>query len=162
MRSVRCAEAENRIKEAQVGLFATRTSCQHFQSNQLRMLLAALGFVLIERLRALALQGTALASAQVYTLRIKLLHKLVPSSRATPGAFACIWPQIGPVPLRCRRSWGPGAARQSGQPTVHVRAVLESIDLQIQNTVGAVGAPPHLPVAPRTTASSRVMSRPRL
>jgi len=34
-------EAENRIKEAQVGLFATRTSCQHFQSNQLRVLLAA-------------------------------------------------------------------------------------------------------------------------
>ena len=57
----------------QVGLFATRTSCQHFQSNQLRMLLAALGYVLIERLRALALQGTALASAQVDTLRIKLL-----------------------------------------------------------------------------------------
>ena len=26
-------EAENRIKEAQVGLFATRTSCHHFQSN---------------------------------------------------------------------------------------------------------------------------------
>ena len=37
-------EAENRIKEAQVGLFATRTSCQHFQSNQLRMMLAALGY----------------------------------------------------------------------------------------------------------------------
>lgn len=64
-------EAENRIKEAQVGLFATRTSCQHFQGNQLRVLLAALGYVLIERLRALALQGTALACAQVDTLRIK-------------------------------------------------------------------------------------------
>ena len=66
-------EAENRIKEAQVGLFATRTSCQHFQGNQLRVLLAALGYVLIERLRALALQGTALATAQVDTLRNKLL-----------------------------------------------------------------------------------------
>lgn len=66
-------EAENRIKEAQVGLFATRTSCQRFQSNQLRMLLAALGYVLIERLRALALKGTKLATAQVDTLRIKLL-----------------------------------------------------------------------------------------
>ena len=66
-------EAENRIKEAQVGLFATRTSCHHFQSNQLRMLLAALGYVLIERLRALALQGTELAYAQIDTLRIKLL-----------------------------------------------------------------------------------------
>ena len=66
-------EAENRIKEAQVGLFATRTSCQHFQGNQLRVLLAALGYVLIERLLALALQGTALATAQVDTLRNKLL-----------------------------------------------------------------------------------------
>jgi len=76
-------EAENRIKEAQVGLFATRTSCQHFQSNQLRMLLAALGYVLIERLRALALQGTALATAQVDTLRIKLLKVAAVITRNT-------------------------------------------------------------------------------
>jgi hypothetical protein len=39
-------------KEAWVSLFATRTSCQYFQGNQLRMMLAALGYVLIERLRA--------------------------------------------------------------------------------------------------------------
>lgn len=66
-------ECENRIKEAQVGLFATRTSCHVFQSNQLRMLLAALGYVLVERLRALALVGTQLATAQIGTLRTKLL-----------------------------------------------------------------------------------------
>ena len=76
-------EAENRIKEAQVGLFATRTSCQHFQSNQLRVLLAALGYVLIERLRALALKGTALANAQVDTLRIKLLKVAAVVTRNT-------------------------------------------------------------------------------
>ena len=76
-------EAENRIKEAQVGLFATRTSCQHFQGNQLRMLLAALGYVLIERLRALALVGTALATAQVDTLRIKLLKLAAVVTRNT-------------------------------------------------------------------------------
>jgi hypothetical protein len=76
-------EAENRIKEAQVGLFATRTSCQHFHSNQLRVLLAALGYVLIERLRALALQGTALANAQVDTLRIKLLKLAAVVTRNT-------------------------------------------------------------------------------
>ena len=76
-------EAENRIKEAQVGLFATRTSCQQFQSNQLRMLLAALGYVLIERLRALALQGTVLAKAQVDTLRIKLLKLAAVVTRNT-------------------------------------------------------------------------------
>jgi len=76
-------EAENRIKEAQVGLFATRTSCQHFHSNQLRVLLAALGYVLIERLRALALRGTALANAQVDTLRIKLLKVAAVVTRNT-------------------------------------------------------------------------------
>lgn len=76
-------EAENRIKEAQVGLFATRTSCQHFQGNQLRVLLAALGYCLIERLRALALQGTVLATAQVQTLRIKLLKVAAVVTRNT-------------------------------------------------------------------------------
>jgi hypothetical protein len=76
-------EAENRIKEAQVGLFATRTSCQQFQSNQLRMLLAALGYVLIERLRALALKGTKLAKAQIDTLRIKLLKLAAVVTRNT-------------------------------------------------------------------------------
>jgi len=76
-------EAENRIKEAQVGLFAIRTSCHAFASNQLRVLLAALGYVLIERLRALALQGTVLATAQVDTLRIKLLKVAAVITRNT-------------------------------------------------------------------------------
>lgn len=84
-------EAENRIKEAQVGLFATRTSCRTMRSNQLCMLLAALGYVRIERLRALALQGTALATAQVYALRVKLLkvsrrgNTRHPSHPSVPG-----------------------------------------------------------------------------
>jgi len=76
-------EAENRIKEAQVGLFATRTSCHVLRSNQLRMLLAALGYVLVQRLRALALQGTELATAQVDTLRIKLLKVAAVVTRNT-------------------------------------------------------------------------------
>jgi Transposase DDE domain group 1 len=66
-------EAENRIKEAQIGLFATRTSCRYFAANQLRVLLAARGYVLVERMRALALQGTELATAQIDTLRVRLL-----------------------------------------------------------------------------------------
>lgn len=79
-------EAENRIRQAQVGLFATRTRCQHVQSNQLRMLLAALGYVLIERLRALALKGTKLATAQVILargLRIKVLKLAAVVTRNT-------------------------------------------------------------------------------
>jgi hypothetical protein len=88
-------EAENRIKEAQVGLFATRTSCHAFASNQLRVLLAALAYVLIERLRTLALQGTALASAQIDTLRIKLLKLAAVVTRNTRRIrlyFASNWP----------------------------------------------------------------------
>jgi hypothetical protein len=88
-------EAENRIKEAQVGMFATRTSCHVFQSNPLRMLLSALGYVLIERLRALALKGTALATAQVDTLRIELLKLAAVVTRNTRRIrlyFASNWP----------------------------------------------------------------------
>jgi hypothetical protein len=91
-------ETENRIKEAQVGLFATRTSCHYFQSNQLRVLLAALGYVLIERLRALALQGTALANAQVDTLRVKLLKLAAVVTRNTRRIrlyLASNWPSAG-------------------------------------------------------------------
>jgi hypothetical protein len=88
-------EAENRIKEAQVGLFATRTSCHVFAANQLRVLLAALAYVLIERLRALALQGTELASAQIDTLRIRLLKLAAVITRNTRRIrlyFASNWP----------------------------------------------------------------------
>ena len=55
-------EAENRIKEAQLGLFGTRASCHVLRANQFRLLLAALAYMLMQRLRALALQGTELAS----------------------------------------------------------------------------------------------------
>jgi hypothetical protein len=88
-------EAENRIKEAQVGLFATRTSCHVFASNQLRVLLAALAYVLIERMRAMALQGTELANAQIDTLRIKLLKLAAVVTRNTRRIrlyFASNWP----------------------------------------------------------------------
>jgi Transposase DDE domain group 1 len=47
------------------------------------MLLAALGYVLIERLRALALVDTTLATAQVDTLRIKLLKLAAVVTRNT-------------------------------------------------------------------------------
>ncbi len=88
-------EAENRIKEAQVGLFATRTSCHVFASNQLRVLLAALAYVLIERMRALALQATELATAQIDTLRIRLLKLAAVITRNTRRIrlyFASNWP----------------------------------------------------------------------
>jgi hypothetical protein len=66
-------EMENRIKEQQLGLFADRTSCHGWWANQFRLLLSSCAYVLMERLRALALAGTELARAQVGTIRLKLL-----------------------------------------------------------------------------------------
>ena len=66
-------EAENRIKEAQLGLFADRTSCHYFAANQFRLLLSSLAYVLVERLRALGLNDTEFARCQASTLRTKLL-----------------------------------------------------------------------------------------
>ncbi len=66
-------EMENRIKEQQLGLFADRTSCGSWWANQFRLLLSSCGYVLLERMRALALAGTELARAQVGTIRLKLL-----------------------------------------------------------------------------------------
>src|SRR5208282_3261585 len=72
---VYCArgEMENRIKEQQLGLFADRTSCHGWWANQFRLLLSSCAYVLMERLRTLALAGTELARAQVSTIRLKLL-----------------------------------------------------------------------------------------
>jgi len=66
-------EMENRIKEQQLGLFADRTSCHHWWPNQFRLILSSLSYILLERLRSLALSGTELARSQVNTLRLKLL-----------------------------------------------------------------------------------------
>jgi GNAT superfamily N-acetyltransferase len=66
-------EAENRIKEAQLDLFGTRASCHRFAANQLRILLAALAYTLIERLRAIALKSTELERATAATIRVRLL-----------------------------------------------------------------------------------------
>ena len=66
-------DAENRIKEQQLGLFADRTSCNGFQANQFRVLLSAAAYVLVETLRRIGLAGTELATAQATTIRLKLL-----------------------------------------------------------------------------------------
>ena len=45
-------EAENRIKEAQLDLFGTRTSCHKFLANWLRILFSALAYTLMQALRS--------------------------------------------------------------------------------------------------------------
>ena len=72
---VYCArgEMENHIKEQQLGLFADRTSAHQWWTNQFRLLLSSLAYVLMETIRRLALHDTELAHVQVGTLRLKLL-----------------------------------------------------------------------------------------
>lgn len=53
------------------------------RSNQLCMLLSALGYVLVARLRAQALRGYELATTEVDILRIKLLKVATVLSRNT-------------------------------------------------------------------------------
>lgn len=66
-------EMENRIKEQQLFLFADRTSTHALRSNQLRVLFSTMASVLHKALKEFGLKGTALATAQVRTVRTRLL-----------------------------------------------------------------------------------------
>ena len=65
-------DVENRIKELKEDLYLDRTSCSRFLANQLRVLMTAAAYALLQELR-LKLKRTSLAHAQVATLRLKLL-----------------------------------------------------------------------------------------
>jgi Transposase DDE domain group 1 len=65
-------EMENRIKE-QGMLFHDRLSTATMRSNQLRLYLSGMAYVLVHGLRRLALAGTEWANAQVATIRTRLL-----------------------------------------------------------------------------------------
>jgi hypothetical protein len=65
-------DVENRIKELKLELKADRLSCHRFLANQFRLLLHTAAYCLFWLLRH-HLQGTELATAQVNTLRLKLL-----------------------------------------------------------------------------------------
>lgn len=101
---VYCArgDIENRIKELHDGLQIDRTSCCRFWANQLRVLLTAAAYVLMQELRLRAAR-TACARTQVSGLRERLLklgvHVVVSVRRivlhlptATPDLHA--WRQI--------------------------------------------------------------------
>lgn len=109
-------EMENRIKEQQLYLFADRTSTHGLRSNQLRVLFSTMAYVLHKALKEFGLTGTALATAQVQTVRTKLLkiggrinvsvrRVLLSLSQASPvrGVFEqvlCNLRRPGHVPLR--------------------------------------------------------------
>ena len=107
-------DMENRIKEQQLALFADRTSTHELHANQLRLYFSSFAYVLIQTLRRLVLQGTALARAQCGTIRLKLLKVGVQvriSVRKVWLAFAESYPyaalfrqvltRLQAIPLRC-------------------------------------------------------------
>jgi len=65
-------DMENRIKE-QFSLFADRVSAETMRANQLRLYLSTIAYILVSGLRRLGLKATALADAQVSTIRTTLL-----------------------------------------------------------------------------------------
>jgi hypothetical protein len=72
---VYCARGnmENVLKQQVLDLQADRLSTHHLASNQLRLWLATFAYLMLERMRALTLQGTELASATAGTIRVRLL-----------------------------------------------------------------------------------------
>src|SRR5881409_2117676 len=69
-------DMENRLKELQQGLAMDRTSCSRFAANQLRLLFSLAAYVLFQVLQSWA-RATAVGSAQVWTLRERLLKVAV-------------------------------------------------------------------------------------
>lgn len=67
-------EAENRIKEQQLGLFGTRLSTPTLRGNAVRMAMSAMAYVLTCALRRLGLAGTEMERAQADTIRLRLLR----------------------------------------------------------------------------------------
>jgi DDE family transposase len=91
-------EIENRIKELHHGLAIDRTSCSRFLANQLRVLLTAAAFVLLQEVRRRA-AGTRFHRTQVWTLReqlFKLGARVVTSARRVvlhlPASFPFVVP----------------------------------------------------------------------
>jgi len=70
-------EMENRIKEQHLMLFAEGTSAATMRANRLRLYFSSIAYVLVDALRRLALAGTALARAQVTTIRLTLVRRIL-------------------------------------------------------------------------------------
>jgi hypothetical protein len=65
-------DAENRIKEQQLYLFADSLPCERMRANQIRLFLSSFAYVLDMLLRRDGLAGTALERAQCHTIRERL------------------------------------------------------------------------------------------
>lgn len=91
-------QAENFIKDLKNEVAADRLSCSAYRANAFRLQLHALAYNLLVLFRRLALRGTALASATIGTIRLRLLKV---------GARVC---------RSVRRLWFHLASGWPGQP----------------------------------------------
>jgi len=96
-------EMENRIKE-QLSLFADRMSTETLRSNQLRLYLSSMAYVLVHALRRLGLQGTEWAEAQVHTIRLRLL-KIAAQVRITARRIWILYSSSYPWKHLYRTVW---------------------------------------------------------
>jgi hypothetical protein len=106
--TVYCArgEMENRLKECQGDLFADRTPTPTMRSNQLRLWLSSLAYVLMCAVRRIGLAGTKLAVATCGTIRLKLLKlgaRVTISVRRVKLAFASSCPDAPVFAMAARR-----------------------------------------------------------
>ncbi len=106
---------ENRIKEQQLALFADQTSTHYLKSNQLRLWLSSVAYLLMNELRRVGLAETEMAEAQCNTIRLRLLKigaQIQVSSRRVLARLASSYPfqdlflivyhrLCGLEPLRC-------------------------------------------------------------
>ena len=130
-------EAENRIKEAQLDLFGTRASCHRFAANQLRLLLAALAYTLMQRLQRTCPQGQRVGARRRghdpgAAAEDRRRHRAQYAPRARAAVFSSPAaqrvpqrsPGAGPLnPIQCcprhaDKRWGKGGGVPKNSPEI--------------------------------------------
>ena len=106
----RRGDVENRIKELKNAIRMDRTSCTSFEANQFRVILHAIAFALYQEIR-LAAAGTGFASAQVLTIRERLI-KLGAWFKTTTRRIVVHLPDTAPW----RGEWVTIAGRLAAPP----------------------------------------------
>lgn len=101
-------EMENVLKQQVLDLSGDRMSTHDLAGNQLRLWLATLGYLLLERLRSVYLRGTELARATVGTIRLRVLKVAARVTVSVRRAYvqlssACVGQELY---RHCARRWG--------------------------------------------------------
>jgi hypothetical protein len=103
-------DMENMLKQQVLDLQSDRMSTHHLASNQLRLWLATLAYLLLRGMRHWGCQGTELAKATVGSIRLKLLKvaaQVTVSVRRVHVRLSSAWPAQD-LFVRCARRLGAG------------------------------------------------------